>query len=35
MATVAKNRKGGRNFNIFPLKLLDQLDSSFAKIILW
>jgi hypothetical protein len=34
MATV-KNRKGGYNFNFFPLKLLGQLDSSFAKIILW
>ena len=33
--TVAKNRKGGRNFNIFPFNLLGQLDSSFAKIILW
>jgi hypothetical protein len=35
MATVAKNRKGGWNFNFFPLKLLSQLDSSFARIILW
>ena len=35
MATVAKNRKGGWNFNVFPLKLLGQLDSNFAKIILW
>jgi hypothetical protein len=35
MATVAKNRKGGWNFNFFSLKLLGQLDSSFAKIILW
>jgi hypothetical protein len=35
MATVAKNRKGGRHFICFPLKLLGQLDSSFAKIILW
>ena len=24
MATVARNRKGGCNFNFFPLKLLDQ-----------
>jgi hypothetical protein len=31
MATVAKNRKSGWNFNFFPLKLLGQLDSSFAK----
>jgi hypothetical protein len=35
MATVAKNRKGGWNFNCFPLKLLGRLDSSFAKIMLW
>jgi hypothetical protein len=35
MATVAKNRKGGWNFIFFPLKLLGQLDSSFAKLILW
>ena len=34
MATVAKNRNGGMKF-CFPLKLLGQLDSSFAKIILW
>jgi hypothetical protein len=33
MATVAKNRKG--EWNCFPLKLLGQMDSSFAKIILW
>jgi hypothetical protein len=33
MATVAKNRNGGMKF-CFPLKLLGQLDSSFAKIIL-
>jgi hypothetical protein len=30
MATVAKNRKGGWNFNCCPLKLQGQLDSSFA-----
>jgi len=35
MATVTKNRKDGRNFIFFPLKLLGQLDSNFAKIILW
>jgi hypothetical protein len=35
MATVAKNRKGGWNFNCFPLKLLGQLDLSFAEIMLW
>ena len=34
MTTVAKNRNGGMKF-CFPLKLLGQLDSSFAKIILW
>jgi hypothetical protein len=35
MATVAKGRKGGWKFNFFPLKLLGQLDSSFANIIIW
>jgi hypothetical protein len=35
MATVAKNKKGGWNLIFFPLKLLGQLDSSFAKLILW
>jgi len=35
MATVAKNRKGGWHFNFFLLKLLGQLDSSFATKILW
>jgi hypothetical protein len=36
MATVAKNRERGDDFCIFfPLKLLSQLDPSFAKFILW
>jgi hypothetical protein len=36
MATVAKNRKRGDEILIFfPLKLLGQLDPSFAKIIPW
>ena len=32
--TVAKNRKRWMKF-IFPLKLLAQLDPSFAKIVFW
>ena len=35
MAIVAKNKKGGWNILFSPLKLLGQLDPSFAKIILW
>ena len=35
MATVVKNRKSGDEIIFFPLKLLGQLDPSFAKIILW
>jgi hypothetical protein len=35
-ATVAKNRKRGMKFEEkIPLKLMGQLDPSFAKIILW
>jgi hypothetical protein len=33
--TVAKSRRGGCKFIFFLLQLLGQLDSSFAKIILW
>jgi hypothetical protein len=36
MATVAKNRKKRDEiYFVCPLKLLGQLDPSFAKIILW
>jgi hypothetical protein len=34
MATVVKNKKSGDEIIFFPLKLLGQLDPSFAKIIL-
>jgi len=32
---LLKIEKGGWNLICFPLKLLGQLDSSFAKIIRW
>jgi hypothetical protein len=35
MATVAKHRKGGWNFNFFPLKLLGRKVMSKVHIILW
>ena len=33
--TVAKNRKRWMKYFFFPLKLLAQLDPSFAKIVFW